>query len=325
MIDEILAAARGTIEIEAAALVRTAQRIDDRLLAAVRLIREHERKVVVTGVGKSGHVGRKIAATLSSTGTPAVFLNPSEAMHGDLGIYAPGDPTLMISNAGTSAELVRLVPSLRELRSRIIGIMGNPEAPLAGRMDVVLDASVEREADPENLVPTASAVVALAIGHALAIALMHVRRFSADDFADRHPGGQLGRNLRLKVREAMHELREVAAVRPDEPLREVVIAMTSRPLGAACVVDGAGRLAGLVTDGDLRRMLQIHEDLRGLTAADAMTEAPVTVAPDARLLDAMRLMEDRPSQISLLPVVDPPTECCLGLIRLHDICQVWLR
>lgn len=324
MTDDALAIAREAIEIEAAALIRTANRLDKKLLEAVRLIQEHHGKLVVTGVGKSGHVGRKIAATLSSTGTPAVFLNPSEAMHGDLGIYAPGDPTLFVSNAGTSAELVRLVPSLRELRSPMIGIIGKLDAPLAAQMDVLLDASVEREADPDGLVPTASAVVALAIGHALAIALMQARRFSVEEFAHRHPGGQLGRNLRLRVGEAMHELPSVPAVGRGDSLKDVVIAMTRRPLGAALVMDETGVLAGLITDGDLRRALQDHDDIRGLTAADVMTPAPVTADPDSRLLDAMRLMENRPSQISSLPVVDASGRC-VGLIRLHDICQVWLR
>ncbi len=325
MTNDALTAARRALEIESQALARTAGRLDETLLAAVEVILAHDGKVVVTGVGKSGHVGRKIAATLSSTGTAAVFLHPSEAVHGDLGLYAPGDPTLMISNAGTSAELVRLIPLLRELRSPLIGIIGRPDAPLAARMDVVLDASVEREADPENLVPTASAVVAMALGHALAIALMQARRFSATDFAERHPGGQLGRNLRVRVREAMHGEQEVAWVKPGDALREVVIAMTGRPLGAACVVDESGRLTGIVTDGDLRRALRAHDDLRGLTAADIMTAHPVTVEPEALLADAMRTMEDRPSQISLLPVVEEPSGRCVGLIRLHDICQVWMR
>jgi arabinose-5-phosphate isomerase len=322
---DALQAARRALEIESAAIARAADRLDEALLRAVEIIAGHDGKVVVTGVGKSGHVARKIAATLSSTGTPAVFLHPGDATHGDLGIYSPGDPTLLLTNAGTSAELARLLPSLRELRSPLIGIIGKPDSPLAAEMDVLLDASVEREADPEGLIPTASSVVALALGHALVIALMRSREFSADDFADRHPGGQIGRNLRLRVREAMHKEGEIAWVGPADPVRDVVIAMTSHPLGAACVINEEGVLLGIITDGDLRRALESHDDIRPLRARDIMTADPVTIDPESRLLDAMRLMENRASQISLLPVTDPASRRSLGLIRIHDICQVWLK
>jgi arabinose-5-phosphate isomerase len=186
-------------------------------------------------------------------------------------------------------------------------------------MDVVLDASVEREADPENLAPTASATVALSLGHALAIALMRARNFSPADFHRFHPGGHLGRSLRLAVRQVLHGRDEVAWVDLKSSLKQVVIAMTRHPWGAACVVDSSGALRGIITDGDLRRALQAHDDIRALCAADVMTVQPITIGPDALLLDALRLMEDRPSQISVLPVVDPARGQCLGLIRLHDI------
>ncbi|MCP5120226.1 MAG: KpsF/GutQ family sugar-phosphate isomerase, partial [bacterium] len=292
------------METEARELDRAAGRLDERLVEAVELILDGAGKVVLTGVGKSGHVGRKIAATLSSTGTPAVFLHPSEASHGDLGLCAPGDLVIMISNSGTSTELARLVAPLKELGCPLIGILGKPESPLAAEMDVVLDASVEREADPDNLVPTASVVVALALGHALAVALIEARNFSADEFGQRHPGGQLGRNLRVKVGEAMHSGDEVAWVAPEDSLKQVVIEMTRCPLGAACVVEESGRLAGLITDGDLRRALRAHDDIRQLRAADVMTRHPVSISGEVRLIDAMRQMEKRPSAISLLPVVD---------------------
>ncbi len=319
-----LAAARTALEIESSALAAAAGRLDRNLLRAVDLILSHPGKVIVTGVGKSGHVARNIAATLSSTGTPAVFLHPADAAHGDLGVYAAGDPTVIISNAGSTAELVRLVPLLRERQSPLIGILGNLDSALAAEMDVVLDASVEREADPEGVVPTSSSVVALALGHALAVALIDVRKFSLEDFAARHPAGQLGRNLRVSVRQAMHKGAEVAWVHPEDSLKQVVIAMTKCPLGAACVIDAEGRLQGLITDGDLRRALRSHDDIRALEASGVMTVNPVTISPEVRLLDAMRTMEHRPSQISLLPVVDPETGACVGLIRLHDICQAWL-
>jgi len=315
---EWLAAARTAIEIEAASLVRAAERLNGELIRAVELILEHSGKVVVTGIGKSGHIARKIVATLCSTGTAAVFLHPAEAGHGDLGIYTPGDPTVLISKNGTSQELRTLVPLLREFHSPLIGILGNPASPLASQVDVLLDASVEREADPDNLAPTASAVTALALGHALAIALMRARNFTPAEFGRFHPAGQLGRNLRLCVHQAMHPAAESAMVAPEASLKDVIIAMTRRPLGAACVIAADGALSGFLTDGDLRRALTTHDDIRELCAADVMTHSPVTIGPAATLGEALELMERRPSQISALPVVDD-TGRALGILRLHDI------
>jgi arabinose-5-phosphate isomerase len=315
---EWLAIARTAIEIEAASLYRAACRLDGELVRVVDLILVHPGKVVLTGIGKSGHIARKIVATLCSTGTPAVFLHPAEAVHGDLGIYTPGDPTILISKNGTSAELLALVPLLREFHSPLIGILGCATSPLAAQLDMLLDASVEREADPHNLAPTASAVTALAVGHALAIALMSARNFTPEEFGRFHPGGQLGRNLRLSVREAMHSGDEVAGVSPGASLRDVIIEMTRRPMGGACVVRPDGSLAGFITDGDLRRTLTNHDDIRELRAEDAMTRTPVTIGPEANLSEALELMEQRPSQISVLPVVDGSGRA-LGLIRIHDI------
>ena len=315
---EWLAAARAAIRTEAGALERAARQLDGELVRAVDLILAHPGKVVVTGIGKSGHVARTLVATLCSTGTASVFLHPAEAVHGDLGIYTCGDPTLLISKNGTSAELLALAPLLREFHSPLIGILGNGVSPLAAQVDVLLDASVEREADPHNLAPTASAVTALALGHALAIALMCARKFTPEEFGRFHPGGQLGRNLNLSVGEAMHGSGEVAFVAPEASLKEVIIVMTRRPLGGACVTLPGGGLAGFITDGDLRRALTNHDDIRALCARDAMTRSPVTIGPDATLGEALELMERRPSQISVLPVVDAAGRA-LGLIRLHDI------
>jgi len=312
-------AAQQAMRIEADAVARASQRLDGNLSCAIEIILAHPGKLVVTGPGKSGHVARKIVATLCSTGTPAVFLHAAEAAHGDLGLYSPGDPTLMVSKSGNTFELLQLIPFLRELPSQRIGILGNPSAPLASEMDVVLDASVEREADPDNLAPTASATVALSLGHALAVALMRARNFSVEDFERFHPGGHLGRSLRLTVGEVMHSRDEIAVARSDDSLKQVVIAMTHYPHGAACVVDDSGRLIGLVTDGDVRRALQAYDDIRGLRASAVMTANPSVIAPGTRLQEALRLMEDRPSQISVLPVLDPSSGVCLGLLRLHDI------
>ena len=313
-----LAVARAAMEIEAAAIARAATRLDGELIRAVELILAHPGKVVVTGIGKSGHIARKIVATLCSTGTAAVFLHPAEAVHGDLGIYTPGDPTVLISKNGASSELQALVPLLRQFRSPLIGILGNASSPLASQIDVLLDAGVEREADPNNLAPTASAVTALALGHALAIALMTARNFTPEEFGRFHPGGQLGRNLKLNVAAAMHGPEEAAFVRPEAPVKELIIAMTRHPLGGACVITDEGVLAGFVTDGDLRRALTTHDDIRGLCARDIMTALPVTVGPDANLAQALELMERRRSQISVLPVVDEAGRA-VGILRIHDI------
>ena len=319
--NDLLDAARKTVLAEADALRGAVEKIDERLIVAADVIlREAAGRVIVTGIGKSGWIGRKLAATLSSTGTPAVFLHPAEAAHGDLGLVREGDPVLMISKSGTTAELMRMVHPLRALRCPLIGILGNISSPLAREMDVVLDASVAREADPAGFVPTSSAVVALAVGHALTVVLMEVRRFGAADFAKLHVGGQLGRNLKLRVQDVMHSGDEVAWVAPTDSLKQVVIAMSERPLGAACVVDAHHTLLGIITDGDVRRALRTHDDIRTLTASFVMTASPVTVDPHALLQDALNLMEDRPSQIYVLPVVDAEGTC-RGVLRLHDVYQ----
>lgn len=319
---EWLEIARSALRTEAEAILSAAQRLDGNITRAVELILAHPGKVVVSGLGKSGHVGHKIVATLCSTGTPAVFLHPSEAVHGDLGIYTPGDPTILISKNGTTAELLRLVPILRSFESPLIGIVGNKHSPLAEQVDIWLDASVSNEADPYDLAPTSSSTVAMALGDALAVVLMLARHFTPEDFARYHPGGQLGRTLLLRVQDVMHRGEAIAWVSRDDPLKQVVIAMTARPLGAACVVDENRRLEGLITDGDLRRALQVHDDIRTLQARHVMTTTPITVRACASLREALHLMEDRPRQISVLPVVDDSDGVtCVGLVRIHDIYQ----
>lgn len=321
---ECLQAARGAMAIEAEAIQTAAQRLDGSLLKAVEILVRHHGKIVITGVGKSGLVGQKIAATLCSTGTPAIFLHAADAVHGDLGVYAPGDPTILISKSGASVELVRLIPVLRQFESGLVGILGNLNSTLAAMVDVALDGRVAREADPLNLAPTASSTVALAIGDALASALMQARGFEQQDFARYHPAGMLGRVLLMHVYDVMHAASQVARVKLDDNLRQVVIEMTRYPLGAACVADEAGRLLGLITDGDVRRALQQHEDIRELQAQDVMTRRPITIAPTASLREAADQMENRPSQLSVLPVVDEDGQA-LGLLRIHDIYQTELR
>ena len=312
-------AARRAMQTEAQAVLAASEKLENGLICAVETILGHPGKVVVTGMGKSGHVGRKIAATLQSTGTPSVFLHPTEAGHGDIGVCQPGDRVVMISKSGSTAELLDLVAPMRQFEVKLIGILGNVRSPLAAEMDVVLDASVLREADPEGFTPTASSIVALALGHALAVALMQARGFTSEHFQRYHPAGQLGHNLRMRVKDAMHAGNEVAWVRPADSLKHVVIEMSARPLGAACVVSEQGKLLGLITDGDVRRALRKHDDIRLLDAAGVMTASPTTVSPGALLHDALLLMENRPSQIYVLPVVDPKSQVCLGILRLHDV------
>jgi arabinose-5-phosphate isomerase len=263
-------------------------------------------------------VAQKIAGTLASTGTPSIYVHPTDALHGDLGIYAEGDPTILVSKSGTTAELTRLIPLVRQLHSPLIGILGHTVSPLARQLDVVLDASVRREADGENLAPTSSTAVAVAIGDALAIAVMKARGFTVEDFQRRHPAGHLGATLALRVKDVMHTAEEVAWVSGSDAIRTVLVQMTRSSLGAACVVSPGRQLEGLITDGDLRRALEAYDDIRSLPAQRIMTRGPVTISAEASLREALRTMEDRPAQISVLPVVDG-SGCCVGLLRLHDI------
>jgi len=302
-------------------LIKAADRIPDSVIQACEIIVNHPGKVVICGMGKSGLIGQKIASTLCSIGNKAVFLHASEAVHGDLGIYAPGDPTIVISKSGASEEMVRLIPILKEFKSPLIGILGNMKSPLVDQMDVVLDASVEKEADPLGIVPTSSTTLTLGIGDAMAAVLMTHREFNHDDFAKLHPAGDLGRRLRLTVKNIMQPIKNVAAVNKDDKLRKVVIDMTEKPQGAALVIDSNSQLLGIVTEGDLRRCLVEEGDIDQMTVSDVMTTDPVAINMGALLKDALMLMEDRESQISVLPVVNGDGKSCAGLLRLHDIYQ----
>ncbi len=284
---------------------------------AVETILQCSGKVVVCGVGKSGIIARKIAATFSSTGTPAIFLHAGEAFHGDLGVCHAGDVALLISYSGTTVELVRLIPILKAMQLKVIALVGNLHSPIARDADITLNAGVSSEADPLNMVPTSSSSVALAMGDALAVCLMEARKFSRDDFARFHPGGQLGKNLLWKVHQVMHPAEKVARVKPDTSIKEVIIAMTHFPLGAACVVNEQNQLLGLITDGDIRRKLGEWNEISGKTAAEAMTSNPSTISKDATLIQAIEMMEKRNSAISVLPVVQ--NGILQGLIRIHDV------
>jgi arabinose-5-phosphate isomerase len=309
------------IAAEIAALQGVSARLGHEFSDAVEVLLGCKTKVVVAGLGKSGHIARKIASTFCSTGMPAVFLHASEAGHGDLGIYSPGDPVIVISKSASTSELVHLAPVLRQKGSKLIGILGRPKGPLADASDIILDISVPREADPLGIVPTSSTVATLAMGDALAGALMQARGITENDFAKNHPAGQLGRNLLLTVGDVMHPLQNTAVVRQDASLKEVVIAMTQHPLGAALVMNGKDQLRGIITDGDLRRALAGVEDIRELNAERLMTTDPICIQPAALLHEAVQMMEDRSSQIAVLPVSEGSAGIPIGLLRLHDAYQ----
>ena len=319
---DCIQAALDCLHAEASAIQTAASRVGESMAEAVKLLLCHKGKVVVTGLGKSGHIAQKIAATFCSTGTPAVFLHPAEAVHGDLGLYSPGDPTIMISKGGATEELLRLLPVLRQFESPLIGILGNLASPLAARVNLVLDARVNSEADPLNLAPTSSTTVALALGDALAVALMKAREFTDMDFARFHPAGSLGRALTLKVADVMHTGEDVAWVNGSASVKEVVVAMTQHPLGCAFVIEH-DQLCGIITDGDLRRALQAHDDIRPLIAGEIMTAHPITIKSSMMLRDALQVMENRTSQISVLPVLDDEGQPA-GLLRIHDVYQAGL-
>ena len=315
-----LSVGRKAMESEAEAIHLAASRLGPEFDRAVELILRAKSKLIICGIGKSGHIGNKLAATFSSSGIPCVFLHAAEAIHGDLGVYQPGDPTIVLSKSGSTAELIRLMPMFRRFESPVIAIVGNVDSPIAQEADVVLDASVAKEADPLGLMPTSSSTVSLAIGDALASALVKARDFTAEQFATFHPGGQLGRNLMVTVGEVMHSTGRVACVGPQQTVREVVIEMTRFPLGAACVVDG-DKLVGILTDGDIRRLLSGNADILALPVKECMTASPISAYPEMTLGEAVRVMEDRKSQISVLPVVEAGGTRCLGLLRLHDVYQ----
>jgi arabinose-5-phosphate isomerase len=290
---------------------------------ACDLIVKHPGKVVICGMGKSGLIAQKIAATLCSIGNKAVFLHAAEATHGDLGIYAPGDPTILISKSGSTIELVKLIPILKEFNSPLIGILGNMKSSLVDHMDIVLDASVSREVDPLGLVPTASTTLTLAIGDALAAVIMSHQGFNHEDFAKLHPAGDLGRRLRFTVEDIMQPINNVAVVKKDDKLRKVVIDMTEKPYGAALVLSDE-TLLGIITEGDLRRCLAENGDIDKMLVSEIMSTNPISINIKAPLRDALTLMEERESQISVLPVVNDDEKLCCGLLRLHDVYQTHL-
>jgi len=321
--DKLKSVASSILHDEGQELINAADRISSSVVEACDLIIKHPGKVVICGMGKSGLIAQKIAATLCSIGNKAVFLHAAEATHGDLGIYAPGDPTILISKSGSTIELVKLIPILKEFNSPLIGILGNMKSSLVDHMDIVLDASVSREVDPLGLVPTASTTLTLAIGDALAAVIMSHQGFNHEDFAKLHPAGDLGRRLRFTVEDIMQPINNVAVVKKDDKLRKVVIDMTEKPYGAALVLSDE-TLLGIVTEGDLRRCLAENGDIDKMLVSEIMSTNPISINIKAPLRDALTLMEERESQISVLPVVNDDEKLCCGLLRLHDVYQTHL-
>jgi arabinose-5-phosphate isomerase len=304
------------IRIEAEAVAALLDRINGQFVAAVDLIFSIPGRVVVTGMGKSGLIARKIAATMSSTGTPAAFMHPTDAFHGDLGMVRTGDVVICISKSGDSEEIRMLIPILRQMGVKVISMVGNSQSFLATSSDVTIDVSVMEEACPHDLAPTASTTATLAMGDALAITLLQKRGFTKEDFALFHPGGSLGRQLLLKVEAMMITGQNIPSVHESVSLTDAILTISRKRLGATCVVNDAGVLLGIITDGDLRRMLQKTNNIANLTAADAMSKNPKTITKDMLAARALEIMESY--KITQLVVVDDG-HMPVGIIHLHDL------
>ena len=306
-----------TLDIESAALTGAKQRLGAGFARAVEAMLACRGRVVVMGMGKSGHVGRKIAATLASTGTPAMFVHPAEASHGDLGMVTAGDIVMAISNSGESDELNVIVPVLRRLHVPLIALTGRPASTLARHADMVIESTVDQEACPLNLTPTASTTTQMALGDALAVALLDARGFREEDFARSHPGGALGRKLLIHVRDLMRQGDEVPRVGPEASLNEVLRQMTGKGLGFTAVVDVSDGVLGIFTDGDLRRLIERGADLRSLRASDVMHRQPRRVAADALAVEAADLMEQH--RITSVLVVEGEPPRLVGTLNSNDL------
>jgi arabinose-5-phosphate isomerase len=310
--------ARQVLRIEGEAVLALCGRIDDAFLRALALILNCRGRVIVSGIGKSGHIGRKLAATLASTGTPAFFVHPAEASHGDLGMITAEDVVIGISNSGESAELLNIVPSIKRQGARLIAMTGNEKSTLSRDADVHLDAGVAQEACPLNLAPTASTTAALALGDALAVALLDARGFGAEDFARSHPGGELGRRLLTRMRDVMRTGDALPAVAPEAGIAEAVREITRGTIGMTTVVSPDRKLLGIFTDGDLRRAILRHADLGRLAVGDVMTRDPRAMRPDQLVAESVEVMEKY--KINQIPVVDGEGRL-IGALNMHDLFQ----
>ncbi len=311
-----LLSGKNTISTEAEALVSLAARLDDTFIKAVEILLACKGRVVVTGIGKSGHIGRKIAATLASTGSPAFFVHSAEAVHGDLGMVTGEDVVIAISYSGQSNELSTILPVIRRLGTKVIGIGGNPSSDLAKMSDIFLNAHVEKEACPLGLAPTASTTVTLALGDALAVACLEARHFGASDFARSHPGGALGRRLLTHVYDVMRQGDDLPITTPDTPLTQALAIMSSKRMGMTCVTDKHGKPIGIFTDGDLRRLIQKEGDIRHYLIKDVMSAQPKSIASDALAVEAASVMET--ARVSHILVTDS-NGVLIGALHMHDL------
>jgi arabinose-5-phosphate isomerase len=315
LLDEILR----VFDVEIDALTRVRTSLGPAYADAVQAIFETRGKVIVTGVGKSGLIGQKIAATMASTGTPAIFLHPADGMHGGLGVVQAGDVVVAIGKSGESEELISILPPLRTIGARVIAITGNADSTLARSADIVLLADAGMEACPMNLAPTSSTTVALVVGDALAIALMKLRDFRPENFALYHPGGQLGKRLLLTVGDIMRSGADNPVIHVGASTRDMLVEMTGKRMGATSVVDDDGRLLGLVTDYDIRRVLEQRQDLFSMTIVDVMNRHPSYTFSDEKAIAALEQMEHREKPFLLLPVLNRETRKVVGMIHLHDL------
>ncbi len=315
--DKVRALGQAVVDTEAEAVRALRPRIDDSFVRACQYMLDCEGRIVVLGMGKSGHIGSKIAATLASTGSPAFFVHPGEASHGDLGMITPRDVVLALSNSGETEEILTIVPLIKRLGVPLIALTGNPASRLAREADVSLDVSVAREACPLGLAPTASTTAALVMGDALAVSLLESRGFTADDFARSHPGGRLGRRLLLHVADIMHTGDEIPRVAPGATLGEALMEMTRKGLGMTLIADGDDRVLGIFTDGDLRRVLEARQvDVHTTPITECMTPDCLTTAPDRLAAEVLELMQSR--RINSLPVVDGDRRL-IGALNMHDL------
>jgi arabinose-5-phosphate isomerase len=308
--------AKKVLETEARAILDLVPRLDARFDEAVRLLHECRGRVILTGMGKSGIICRKIAATLTSTGTPAFFLHPAEAIHGDLGVIQNDDVIVALSYSGETGEILRLLETIRRLGARLVAITGRASSTLAQAADVALDCSVTEEACPLNLVPTASTTAALAIGDALAMTLLVEKGFKQEDFISLHPGGKLGKKL-MRVESLMHAGKQCPTVKLDTRMRDVIYEMSRKGLGMTCVVDGGDALLGIITDGDLRRHMDRASEILDMSAGDVMTRGPVAIPPTTLAAEALNIMEQR--KITSIVVVEGETRRVAGVVHLHDL------
>jgi arabinose-5-phosphate isomerase len=311
-----LALARKVLQTEAAAILALVPRVDGTFERAVDMLHTCSGRVIVTGMGKSGIICRKIAATLASTGTAAFFLHPAEAIHGDLGVIQKDDVVVALSSSGETAEILRLLETIKRLGARLIAITGDPASTLAQAADVAIDCSVTEEACPLNLVPTASTTAALALGDALAMTLLVAKGFRQEDFASLHPGGKLGKRL-MQVENLMHAGQQCPTVREDTGMRDVIYEMSRKGLGMTCVVSAEGRLMGIITDGDLRRHMERAAEIVDRTAGELMTPDPITIPPNTLAAEALNILEAR--KITSIVVVAGEPPAVAGVVHIHDL------